>query len=229
MRSKSLIMVWFSAITLSINPTLVYSYQTDKDQQPQEHKEVAAKDANDITQAPPVVVHFHLSGSLTETPIEDPFGFISGEVTSLEDLVRRLEQARNDEKVKAVVLTFDRMALGLGQLEEIRGELKKLKEANKRIFVHAEGMNTAVYALLCAASDLSVAPESMIWLMGLYGESLYVKGLLDKIGVEGDFLQTGDYKSAAEMVTRTGPSEPAQENINWLLDCWTDCMILLSR
>ena len=117
-----------------------------------------------------------------------------------------------------MVLTFDRMELGLGQLEEIRGALKKLKSANKRIYVHTESMSTPVYALLCAASDLSVTPESVVWLTGLYGESLYVKGLLDKIGVEGDFLQTGDYKSAAEMITRTGPSVPAEENINWLLD-----------
>jgi len=218
--------MWIVAVVISISPALAYSSgQAPKEQQPQEQKNVSAQDANNIPPAPPVVVHFHLSGALTETPIEDPFGFIGGEVTSLEELLRRLEQARKDEVVKAVVLTFDGMELGLGQLEEIRGALKKLKSANKRVYVHAESMNTAVYALLCAASNLSVTPESMVWLTGLYGESLYVKGLLDKIGVEGDFLQTGDYKSAAEMVTRTGPSVPAEENINWLLDGLYDSII----
>jgi protease-4 len=219
MKSKSLVTIWTIAVAVFISQGLAsVDHQALEGQQLQEQKDVPAQDVNYVPPAPPVVVHFHLTGALTETPIEDPFGLIGGEVTSLEELLHRLEQARNDEKVKAVVLTFDGMELGLGQLEEIRGALKKLKDANRRVYVHTEGMSTAVYALLCAASDLSTTPESMVWLTGLYGESLYVKGLLDKIGVEGDFLQTGDYKSAAEMVTRTGPSQPAEENINWLLD-----------
>src|SRR4030042_23708 len=79
-------------------------------------------------------------------------------------------------------------------------------------------MGTLEYGLLCAGDRLSVAPLSSLWLTGMYGESLYVKGLLDKIGVQADFLHMGDYKSAAEMLTRTGPRAPAQENIDWLFD-----------
>ena len=32
---------------------------------------------------PAVVAHFHLSGTLTESPLVDPFGFMAGQVTSL--------------------------------------------------------------------------------------------------------------------------------------------------
>ncbi|MHC4756030.1 MAG: signal peptide peptidase SppA, partial [Planctomycetota bacterium] len=166
----------------------------------------------------PVIAHFHLTGTLIETPMEDPFNLSGQEMLSLKDLLKRLKNAREDEEVKAVVLTFDRMSMGLGQLEEVRGAINKFKSANKEVYIHAEGLNTFIYALLSSASHLSVAPQSSVWITGIYGESLYVRGLLDKIGVESDFLQIGDYKSAAEMVTRSGPSPAAKENINWLLD-----------
>ena len=174
---------------------------------------------------PSVVAHFHLSGTLSESPIVDPFNLLAGQVISLRTLVDRMDQASKDSEVKALVLTFDRMFLGFGQLEEIRQAIVRLKAAGKKVYVHAEGMNIFVYALLCAGNHLSVAPQSALWLTGIYGESLYVKGLLDKIKVQADFMHIGEYKSAAEILTRTGPSEPAEENINWLLDGYYESLV----
>jgi protease-4 len=168
--------------------------------------------------APPVIAHFHLTGVLSEKPVADPFGLLAGEMTSLKDLVRRLGKASTDDQVKAVVLTFDRMEIGFGQLEELRRAIERVKAAGKKVYAFTEDMSTGQYSLLCASDRLCVAPQSTLWLTGLYGESLYVKGLLDKIGVQADFLHMGDYKSAAEMLTRTGPSRPAEENTDWLLD-----------
>jgi len=167
---------------------------------------------------PGVVPHFHLSGLLSEAPLVDPFGLTGAQMQSLRGLVQRLHKAGTDKEVEAVILTFDRMSFGMGQLEEIRAAINGLKHAGKPVYIHAEGMSTGSYALLCAGSRLSMAPQSTLWLMGLYGESPYIKGLLDKIGVQADFMHMGDYKSAAEMMTRTGPSSAAQENINWYLD-----------
>ena len=180
------------------------------------------------TEAPPapsIVAHFHLSGMLSESPVVDPFGLTVGQVTSLAGLVDRLDQASDDDEVKAVVLTFDRMSFGFGQLEELREAIGQVKDAGKKVYVHAEGMSTFAYALLCAGDHLSVAPQSALWLIGVYGESFYVKDLLDKIGVQGDFMHMGAYKSAAEMLTRTGPSGPAEENVNWLLDSYYDSLV----
>ena len=73
-------------------------------------------------------------------------------------------------------------------------------------------------ALACAASHISLVPTGDVWLTGLYAEQPYLRGLLDKIGVVPEFIQMGDYKSAAEILTRTGPSEPADEMLTWLLD-----------
>ena len=175
--------------------------------------------------APAVVAHFHLSGTLMESPVVDPFGLTAGQVMSLTGLIGRMDQASDDEEVEAVVLTFDRMGFGFGQMEEVRAAIRRVRGAGKKVYVHAEGMSTFSYALLCAGDRLSVAPQSSLWLTGIYGESLYVKDLLNKIGVEGDFMHMGAYKSAAEMLTRTEPSDPAEENVNWLLDGYYDALV----
>jgi len=175
-------------------------------------------ETSDQEQATPVIAHFNLSGMVSESPVVDPFGLTAGQMTSLKTLVSRIDEAGDDSDVKAIVLTYDQMSLGLGQLEEIRSAIKRFKTAGKKVYVHAEGLYTGSYSLLCVADRLSVAPQSSLWLTGLYGESLYVKALLDKIGVEADYMHMGDYKAAAEMLTRTSPSGPAEENINWLLD-----------
>ena len=173
---------------------------------------------DDAASAPAVVAHFHLSGMLQESPVADPFGLMAGELTCLRDLVRQMDRAGADGKVKAVILTSGDLQFGLGQLQEVRGAIERLKAAGKKVYVHAEAMDTRTYALLCAGDRLSVAPQSSLWLTGIYGESIYVKGLLDKIGVQADYLHMGDYKSAAEMLTRTSPSAQAQENLNWVFD-----------
>ncbi|MEJ2702252.1 MAG: signal peptide peptidase SppA [Sedimentisphaerales bacterium] len=166
----------------------------------------------------PVIAHFHLSGVVSESPVVDPFGLAAGEVPSLKSLVSRIDKAADDDQVKAVVLTFNQMSIGFGQIQELRAAIDRVKAADKKVYVHTGTLDTLSYALLCAGSRVSMEPESSLWLMGLYGESLYVKTLLDKIGVEADYMHMGDYKSAAEMLTRTGPSKPAEENLNWLLD-----------
>ena len=169
-----------------------------------------------------VITHFHLSGALTEQPMDDPFGLLGGQVTSLKDLLERLDKARKDSGVKAVILTFNGMEIGTAQTEELRTALMKFRTAGKPLLIHVGGqaveVNTRTFALLSAASSLSIEPLSDIWLTGLYGEALYLKTGMGKLGLGADFLQMGDYKSAAEMFTRTGPSEAAENNLNWLLD-----------
>ena len=129
-----------------------------------------------------------------------------------------MQKAGKDDSVKAVIFTIDSLSLELGQIEELRRSINQLKEAGKKVYIHSEDMDNFTYALLCEGNQISMAPQSTLWLTGIYSESVFVKDLLDKIGVEADYMHIGDFKSAAEMLTQTGPSKAAEENINWLLD-----------
>lgn len=172
-----------------------------------------------------VIAHIDLSKPITEVPQEMPPLFASEMPSSFKDLLVRLRDAREDKNVVAVILNVENAALGMAQMEEVRKSVEKIKAAGKPVYVHADGIATGEYALASCASDISITPTGDVWLTGIYGESPYLRGMLDKMGVVPDFLQCGDFKSAGEMFMRTGPSESAEKMENWLIDSIYDSLV----
>src|SRR4029079_9315044 len=101
---------------------------------------------------------------------------------------------------------------------ELRQAMSKLQAAGKPVYSHSDSLDMKEYVLLSGASRLSVCPTADLWITGLHGETPYLRGLLDLLGVKPDFLTCGEYKSAAEMFMREGPSPAAEKMQNWLLD-----------
>ncbi len=164
------------------------------------------------------IAYFKLKGPLLETPVNVPPLFSSEKPQSLKGLLERLKEARQDPAVVAVVIDVDQSGAGLGQLEELHDALRRFAAVDKDVFVHADSLTTRTYALATAASHISITPTGDLWLLGLYGEAPYLRGALDKLGVTPDFEQCGDFKSAAESITRHEPSEPSRKMTKWLLD-----------
>ncbi len=180
---------------------------------------------NNLNAGGKVVAHFDLSGPMMETPQNVPPLFGAEPPASLKSLLARFEAAREDSNVKAIVLDVENAQLGFGQIQELRAAIKQFKAVDKPVFVHADMLMTGTYALATAASRVSVTPTGDVWLMGLSGESPYLKGMLDKMAVQADFVHCGDYKTAAETLTRTGPSPESEEMTNWLLDGLYDSLV----
>ncbi|MCA9027287.1 MAG: signal peptide peptidase SppA [Planctomycetaceae bacterium] len=164
------------------------------------------------------VAVFTIEGQLTETPkAEDlPFGPQGGE--SLLQLVQRFDKAAEDEDVQAAVVLLKSPAVGTAQIDELRQAMLRFTATGKPIYAHVESLTTGSYALLAGATRLSVVPTGDLFINGLYGEQLFLRGLFDLIGVTPDFLTCGTHKTAAEQYMRTGPSEASQEMSKWLYD-----------
>lgn len=181
---------------------------------------------NNVSTSPTLkIVHMHLTGEVIEAPVQDPFGILSDQQTSLKTLIGRLETARKDQSVGAVMITLGDFSAGFGQTEEIHKQLMKFRDSKKPVYVHVDQLDSRSYLLASAADEISVVPTSMVLLVGLYGEALYIKDMLTKIGVGAEFVRCGAYKSAGEMFTRTSPSPEAAENMNWLFDSIYDRMV----
>lgn len=177
-------------------------------------KAKGAGDAETVKQ----IAHFAIRGPLSEEPAGMPALFGGEPPQTLKSLLERFKQARHDNDVVAVVLDLQQAALGLGQLEEVHAALRKFAAADKPVFVHADSLSTITYAAATGASHITLVPTGDVWLLGLYGEAPYLRGMLDKIGCVPDFEQFEDYKTAAESIVRTGPSEQSREMSKWLLD-----------
>ena len=187
-------------------------------------KSTKSKSDDDTEVEPTVVPVFRLSGQLREAPPSLDWGFETGPV-NLHELLKRMNKAKQDSKVKAVVLTFEGPLLGTAQRQEIRQAIKDLKGAEKEVYCLLEDAEQATYLLSTAASRVYIVPTGEINLIGIHVESPYLKGLLDKIGVQADIEHVGDYKGAGEPFTRTGPSDEAKEMLEWLLKDLFDQMV----
>ncbi len=178
----------------------------------------AAKEEKKADLRPKTLAVFRLKSKLQEAPVEDPFSFSGARPLTLKDLVAKLKKVEKDDAISAVVLLHSGGSLGTAQVEEVRQALASLRAAGKEVYSHADSLSMREYVLLSGASRLSVVPTGDVEVTGLYGESPYLRGLFDKIGVKPDFLTCGAYKSAAEIFMRTGPSPEAERMQNWLLD-----------
>jgi protease-4 len=176
---------------------------------------------------PAVVPVFSLNGPITEAPVGEDFLFGSMGVEPLKDLIARMKRARDDSQVKAVVLLIGDVSMGYGQVEELRRVMDEIKSAGKKIYVHADGLTLGQYVLASGASEISLVPTGPVMMPGMILEELYLRGLLDKIGVKPDFMTCGAYKSAAETFMRDGPSDEAHEMMNWLVDGLFDTSVRL--
>ncbi len=194
----------------------------------EEVKEVK-KEATETKKAgdKPMLAVFRLHGSITESPAQEAIPFFTSATVSFKDVVERLNKAAHDAKVKAVVLLVEGAGLGWAQSEELRQALAHLRKHNKEIYVHADNVSLRDYVLMSGATRISAVPTCDLWITGLYGEGMYLRGLLDLLGVKPDFLTCGEYKSAAEMFMRKGPSPAAEKMQNWLLDSTFDTVVRL--
>lgn len=174
----------------------------------------------------PRVAVFRLAGSVKETPKDDVLNLGGESSIPLWSLIERLDKAAKDPAVKAVVVILEGPSVGAAQVADIRSAIARVRAAGKEVYGHADSVGSLnQYVLLSAASRVSLVPTADLWITGLYGEAPYIRALLEKIGVRPDFLTCGDYKSAAEMFMRDGPSKEADAMQNWLLDSLYDTMV----
>ena len=166
----------------------------------------------------PKVAYFDLSGAVTEKPADfNLFGQEQAGVT-LRVLIDRLEKARVDSDVKAVLLRMDEGTLNLSQAMELRDKVKEFAKAGKPVFVYADSFDTTSYIAASEASNICMLEGGDIMVPGIGFETMFAKGLLDKVGVKADFVQIGEYKGADEEFTRTEASEELRGQLNQLAD-----------
>lgn len=174
-------------------------------------------DGNETKKTTPQTLAVFRLSSVTETQQgEDLFGGSIGE--SLRGLIGRLEKAADDDKVAGIVLLSEGVSMGRAQVEELHQAIAKVQAAGKKVHAHCDSLSTGRLFILAPADQLSVVPTGDVWITGILSEAPYLRGLFNLLGIEPDFSTCGDYKSAAEMYTRSQPSAAAQENTDWLLD-----------
>ena len=157
-----------------------------------------------------------LNGGLVDELAEvDPRELLTGTAARrdlrLRDLIRAMDAAARDGRVKALVLDLDGFEGG-GQsaIAELGQAVERLKRAGKPVLAFARGYDDNGYQLAAHASEIWIDPLGAVLLIGPGGSQPYFKGLLDRIGVTANIYRVGTYKAAVEPFSRTDQSAPAR-------------------
>ncbi|MGB0588109.1 MAG: signal peptide peptidase SppA [Myxococcota bacterium] len=128
-----------------------------------------------------------------------------------------LDMMAHDDTVEGVLLDI-RSAPLWGQTWELREAIKRLKAAGKSVTARMVWGDMRSMYLASVAERIYLHPAGGLMLTGLAVTHTYLKGLLDKLGVQAQFVKWSEYKSASEPLTQTGPSEPATEQTREMLN-----------
>lgn len=163
-------------------------------------------------------LQIELTGHIAEAGVLGFLPFRRPTTPDLFGLTTLLRWAREDEQLSAVVLTIDHLDTGWARLQNLRRSIQALRHAGKYVLVYLAEGGTQEYYLASAANAVAMAPAGHLTVTGLAAETMFFKGALDKLGIQAQVSQAGQYKSAGEPFTRTSLSGPHREMMNSLLD-----------
>lgn len=134
-------------------------------------------------------------------------------------LLRRVDSAARDPRVRGVLIRIENAEFSMAQIEELRGLLSRARGRGKVVVAWLGGdASNGAYLLASAADKVYMHPAGGVSLVGLSAEVQYFKGAMDLVGIEAQYAKRSEYKSGPEPMTQTGGSDPAREEMTAMID-----------
>lgn len=191
---------------------------------------IAAKsDAGETIIQDKSILTLHFKGSLEERKIENPLESILGDNSQttygLEDLLKAIKKAKENDKVKGIYINYEMLTGSFASLEELRNALVDFKSDGKFIVSYADTYSQGGYYLSSISDKILLNPIGSIEWNGLSATPIFFKGLLDKLGVEAQIFKVGTYKSAVEPYILNEMSEANREQTqHFLSSLWSNML-----
>lgn len=164
------------------------------------------------------VLHINMENIvLAEQSMEDPLALFNGAQTpnklGILSACEAIQIAATDPQIKFIYLKPDATQGGMAHIEELRAALAKFKESDKAIIAYMEAPSNGGYYLGSIADEIYMcsAKGATPSLVGLSSQMFFLKDLLDKWGINMQFIRHGKYKSAGELYTRNSISKENRE------------------
>jgi protease-4 len=167
---------------------------------------------------PNSVLQITLNYPVTERTPNNPLSSLSflgidGEKTiGLNDILANIKKAKTDSDIKGIFLDQSYMASGQATIEEIRNALIDFKKSGKFIVAYSEIYTQQFYYLASVADKVYVNPKGIFLFQGFSSNVTFLKGALDKLGIEAQIIKVGTFKSAVEpfFLTKMSPANRLQ-------------------
>lgn len=162
-----------------------------------------------------------LTGSSFERAMDELTGRAQPE-TLLRDVLHAIELAKDDKRIKGIVLELN----GVGstwptKLEDLGRALVDFRESGKKVIAVADNYSTTSYFLAAHADEIILHPMGMVLIDGYSRYRMYYREAMEKLELDMHVFKVGKFKSAVEPYLRNDMSPEAREaNLDFLGDLW---------
>jgi len=174
------------------------------------------------------ILKIDLSENIVEAPPADPFAGVDFRTMTatpyltLLDALRAIDAAKSDPRIEGIYIRPNGQgAVSLAVLEELRAAIADFREqSGKFVLAYDEVYGQGGYYLASVADALYIEPEGMLDWHGMAFNTLFFKGLIDKLDLHVEVFRPDacKYKSAVEPYILTKMSEANREQMTELVD-----------
>ena len=120
--------------------------------------------------------------------------------------INAIDAAAEDKTIGMIYMTPENISAGVSQVEEIRAALERFRKSGKPVIAYCENFSNMSYYLASVADKIILDPASESMITGVGSQMIFLKDLLDALGVDVQLIRHGKYKSAGEMFVRNSAS-----------------------
>ncbi len=175
----------------------------------------------EVTVPTNAVLVIDLNDNFTEKEVSDPFTELmnpgTGKIPSLTSVIGLIQHAKKDSNIKGIYIKCQQNSNGYASSEELRKALVDFKKSNKFIFAYGETISQKGYWVGNVANQIYTHPQGGIEFSGFSLETIFLKGMLDKLDVQMQVFYAGKFKSATEPFRYTKMSDANKQQTGvWL-------------
>src|SRR4029079_7897149 len=125
----------------------------------------------------------------------------------------------SDSRIASVVLRVGSLPdSGWASVQELRDGVARFRRSGKPAYAYVESCGNKEYYLATACTKVYAVPTALLDVTGLSAEVTFLRGTLDKLGVQAQFEGVGKYKNAPNQFTEKTFTEAHREQMEALLD-----------
>ena len=163
------------------------------------------------------VLKIALNGALSDQKADNPYAMLLGEEDtelSLTDILKAIKEAKNSDNIKGIYIEAGNLSAGSSSIDAIRRAITDFKESGKFVVAYGDQYTQGSYYLASVADKVYINPQGALLLTGMSSQTMFYKGLLNKLGVEMLIFKVGTYKGAVEPFMLDKLSDANREQIS---------------
>lgn len=163
------------------------------------------------------VLKIELNGALSDQKTDNPYAMLLGEEDtelSLTDILKAIKEAKNSDNIKGIYIEAGNFSAGSSSIDAIRRAITDFKESGKFVVAYGDQYTQGSYYLASVADKVYINPQGALLLTGMSSQTMFYKGLLNKLGVEMLIFKVGTYKGAVEPFMLDKLSDANREQIS---------------